>query len=860
MVGTPKTPPSKHKTFGISDSLLDAVKEVYRPKDKEDAKEAYIRPGMKQRERDQARKSDTLKSKDSVSSAGTTAFKKKHAGKTVPKRAAGAPVPKSTGAKGDKRPVGGMGAVHYDLGNMPEDEFRRKHGKSKSAMRTGLRDHVEVQKEENDMTFRQSDYEYNKDSWMKSLRQVGKDGIQEEELKEMNITVEMNPGGTTYKVISVSKDIGGRIKVGENLTDTHIDDLRDSDVSISYRGGKDGKGKMKKMEAKEAKDVDAKNAAAARTHDCASHVTSEEFGEGVCIPTQHAEPNDEGHVEWYDVMFDHGIERVMTEKVAVVKSSSHGNHMSSSKMKKKKAIMGSKMEEKDVMKHNCATHVKHEEFGEGNPIPGAHTLEETSEGEGVVTHYDVMFEDGIKENIPVEELEIIAESMHAHVDKKKMMKKKGQKPIMSYMKMGEAKDVMKHNCATHVKHEQYGEGECIPGEHTLEKIAEGYGIVTHYDVMFEDGIKENVPVEDLEILKEMSHGHAKKKSKKEAMDPVGQADADIDNDGDTDDSDEYLHKRRKAIKKAMKKESVNENFTAPGKEQPKDAAQAYALAEHYWQMSNRDALYGREDKQKVNEGLAKQFYDIYKQKVADGDESAVDTFKSEEVIAKLESFSESETTQTTEEDYQSTMKGHMKDQNKKDKAAGMVKLRKDGDGIHTVTVKQADVQAYMAKGYKRVPIGESFDSTNMPEHEPEIVELTPSAYDYNRSSWRNALAEVNRYKTGGTGHRVTQPDKSGDEHIVMQLRKAVSVGANHSGVKFKDGSTHKVSPKTAQKHLDHYNKLKPEEKIKWQNSAAHSHGGLSAASSEKKLGQAKPAASKGRDEPTRRLINPMDRD
>lgn len=37
------------------------------------------------------------------------------------------------------------------------------------------------------------------------------------------------------------------------------------------------------------------------------------------------------------------------------------------------------------------------------------------------------------------------------------------------------------------------------------------------------------------------------------MDPVGKADADIDNDGDVDSSDEYLHKRRKAIGKAMKK-------------------------------------------------------------------------------------------------------------------------------------------------------------------------------------------------------------------------------------------------------------------------------------------------------------------
>ena len=43
--------------------------------------------------------------------------------------------------------------------------------------------------------------------------------------------------------------------------------------------------------------------------------------------------------------------------------------------------------------------------------------------------------------------------------------------------------------------------------------------------------------------------------KKRKMDPVGKADADIDNDGDTDSSDEYLHNRRKAIKKAMKDEA-----------------------------------------------------------------------------------------------------------------------------------------------------------------------------------------------------------------------------------------------------------------------------------------------------------------
>ena len=63
------------------------------------------------------------------------------------------------------------------------------------------------------------------------------------------------------------------------------------------------------------------------------------------------------------------------------------------------------------------------------------------------------------------------------------------------------------------------------------------------------------------------------------LDPVGKADADIDNDGDTDSSDEYLHKRRQAIKKAMKdegnkftgalakaKEMGEKTFTCAGKQ------------------------------------------------------------------------------------------------------------------------------------------------------------------------------------------------------------------------------------------------------------------------------------------------------
>jgi len=42
------------------------------------------------------------------------------------------------------------------------------------------------------------------------------------------------------------------------------------------------------------------------------------------------------------------------------------------------------------------------------------------------------------------------------------------------------------------------------------------------------------------------------------LDAVGSEDADIDNDGDVDSSDKYLHKRRKAIGKAMGKKDVKE--------------------------------------------------------------------------------------------------------------------------------------------------------------------------------------------------------------------------------------------------------------------------------------------------------------
>ncbi len=72
-----------------------------------------------------------------------------------------------------------------------------------------------------------------------------------------------------------------------------------------------------------------------------------------------------------------------------------------------------------------------------------------------------------------------------------------------------------HDCAAKVVHEKYGKGDCIPEKHTLVKEGSKY-VVTHYDVLFENGkTVKNIPVNELDIKTSNEHWHKgyKKKSK-----------------------------------------------------------------------------------------------------------------------------------------------------------------------------------------------------------------------------------------------------------------------------------------------------------------------------------------------------------
>jgi hypothetical protein len=75
------------------------------------------------------------------------------------------------------------------------------------------------------------------------------------------------------------------------------------------------------VEIEEAKDTPG------QSHQCALHVKSEQFGEGKTLFSQHAEPDENGDIAWYDVMFEHGIEKhVPTADLEIMVSESHMNH------------------------------------------------------------------------------------------------------------------------------------------------------------------------------------------------------------------------------------------------------------------------------------------------------------------------------------------------------------------------------------------------------------------------------------------------------------------------------------------------------------------------------------------------------
>jgi len=70
---------------------------------------------------------------------------------------------------------------------------------------------------------------------------------------------------------------------------------------------------------------DPREACHSKTHDCATKVIHPTWGEGKPMYESHAVPTDEGYVAWYDVEFNHGIEKeVPAEDMEIITLAEHG--------------------------------------------------------------------------------------------------------------------------------------------------------------------------------------------------------------------------------------------------------------------------------------------------------------------------------------------------------------------------------------------------------------------------------------------------------------------------------------------------------------------------------------------------------
>jgi hypothetical protein len=149
---------------------------------------------------------------------------------------------------------------------------------------------------------------------------------------------DIKPGVSGYRDRIAMLKAGGVKEEAEKVEEGMVDTVKTSVKKVAKKafkaltGGSDKEqlqALRKRMGMKENKDTPGNS----YEHQCAIHVKSESFGEGRTISTQHADPDADGNIAWYDVMFEHGIEKqVPSSDLEILVSEMHMHS------KKKKAM------------------------------------------------------------------------------------------------------------------------------------------------------------------------------------------------------------------------------------------------------------------------------------------------------------------------------------------------------------------------------------------------------------------------------------------------------------------------------------------------------------------------------------------
>ena len=213
------------------------------------------------------------------------------------------------------------------------------------------------------------------------------------------------------------------------------------------------------------------------------------------------------------------------------------------------------------------------------------------------------------------------------------------------------------------------------------------------------------------------------------LDPVGKADADIDNDGDTDSSDEYLHKKRKAIKKAMAKEEV---VSEKKKLDPVGKADADIANDGDVDSSDK---YLHNRRKTVKKAMAKEAKD-FKVKNCGCNEDPCKTYGSKEEQMKeakaVPGFMGA--------DGKPTFKPTKKDKESNKEYQGMKKKGIFKKGMDEGKGLWANIHAKRARGEKMNPKGHK-DAPTPAEMKKAQESMTPNSHGYNIQQHAGDLAK-----------------------------------------------------------------------------------------------------------------------
>ena len=148
------------------------------------------------------------------------------------------------------------------------------------------------------------------------------------------------------------------------------------------------KGDMKLVKKLEEKGIEDSPNPANKQHLCAKNVVHEEWGNGLPVHGMHAEPDEDGNIAWYDVIFEHGVEKgVSINELKVTKSEGHMHASYNGKKKKKVDESAVNPKDRDELDDDAKDSAKKMKRAQ-EPAPGQMTEAQSGDKEAYKKFFD----------------------------------------------------------------------------------------------------------------------------------------------------------------------------------------------------------------------------------------------------------------------------------------------------------------------------------------------------------------------------------------------------------------------------------------------------------------------------------------